>query len=169
MTLAASLIQELDTEAVATKRLLERIPEAQLGWKPAPKSRTLGELALHIAETPGAVASLAVSNPAQAPSFDSLNRSPNTCAEIATALELSLANARATLGAWTDQALMETWHLKAGDRELMAVPRIAFLRSIMLNHWYHHRGQLSVYLRELGVPLPSIYGPTADENPFQRS
>jgi uncharacterized damage-inducible protein DinB len=169
MTLAASLIQELDMEAVTTKRLLERIPEAQLGWKPAPTSRTLGELALHIAETPGAVASLAASNPAQAPSFDTLNRSPHTASEIITALERSVANARATVGAWNDHALMETWHLKAGDREIMAIPRVAFLRSIMLNHWYHHRGQLTVYLRQLGVPLPSIYGPTADEDPFRPS
>jgi len=169
MTLAATLIQELDLEAVTTKRLLERIPEAQLDWKPAARSRTLGELGLHIAETPGAVASLAVSNPAQAPSFEGMDRSPKTSDEIVTALERSLATAKATVGAWDDRALMETWHLKTGDRELMAIPRIAFLRSIMLNHWYHHRGQLSVYLRQLGVPLPSIYGPTADENPFRQS
>jgi uncharacterized damage-inducible protein DinB len=65
-----------------------------------------------------------------------------------------------------DGRLMETWRLMNGDRELLAVPRAGFLRAIMLNHWYHHRGQLSVYLRELGVPVPSIYGPSADENPF---
>jgi DinB family len=63
---------------------------------------------------------------------------------------------------------MSTWRLMAGERELFAIPRMALLRSIMLNHWYHHRGQLSVYLRELGVPIPSIYGPSADENPFAR-
>ncbi len=65
-----------------------------------------------------------------------------------------------------DATLMATWRLMRGDRELLAIPRIAFLRSILLNHWYHHRGQLTVYLRELGVPVPSIYGPSADENPF---
>ncbi len=65
-----------------------------------------------------------------------------------------------------DAALTSTWRLMQGDRELLALPRVAFLRSIMLNHWYHHRGQLSAYLRELGVAIPSIYGPSADENPF---
>ena len=65
-----------------------------------------------------------------------------------------------------DATIMATWRVVAGERELMALPRAAFLRTIMLNHWYHHRGQLSVYLRFLGVPLPSIYGPSADENPF---
>lgn len=65
-----------------------------------------------------------------------------------------------------DAALGATWRLVNGDRELMAIPRVAVLRTIMLNHWYHHRGQLSVYLRELDVPVPSIYGPSADENPF---
>ncbi len=65
-----------------------------------------------------------------------------------------------------DAALLATWRMMKGERELFAVPRVALLRSIMLNHWYHHRGQLTVYLRELGVPIPSIYGPSADENPF---
>ncbi len=65
-----------------------------------------------------------------------------------------------------DTALLETWRIMNGDREIFAIPRIGFVRSIMLNHWYHHRGQLSVYLRELDIPVPSIYGPTADENPF---
>ena len=70
------------------------------------------------------------------------------------------------LGGMDDAALMATWRLMQGDRELLAVPRVTMLRSVMLNHWYHHRGQLTVYLRELGVPIPSIYGPSADENPF---
>jgi uncharacterized damage-inducible protein DinB len=71
------------------------------------------------------------------------------------------------LSGMTDTAATEMWKMVAGDREVLAMPRASFLRAIMLNHWYHHRGQLSVYLRILGVPLPSIYGPTADENPFQ--
>jgi uncharacterized damage-inducible protein DinB len=70
------------------------------------------------------------------------------------------------LGGMDDATLMATWRLMREDRELLAVPRVAMLRSVMLNHWYHHRGQLTVYLRELGVPIPSIYGPSADENPF---
>ena len=87
-------------------------------------------------------------------------------AASAKALDQSIAKAKKVLGGMDDATLMATWRLMNGERELFAVPRAAMLRSIMLNHWYHHRGQLTVYLRELGVPLPSVYGPTADENPF---
>ena len=82
------------------------------------------------------------------------------------ALEVSIANARKILGGMDDAALMAKWELMRGERERFAVPRAAFLRSIILNHWYHHRGQLTMYLRQLGVPLPSIYGPSGDEKPF---
>ncbi len=91
---------------------------------------------------------------------------PTTTAEVLAALDQSVAQAQALVGAMTDDDLMATWRLQLGDREILAMPRIGFLRSIMLNHWYHHRGQLSVYFRVLGVPVPSIYGPSADENPF---
>ncbi len=166
MRLADTLLQELDMEAATTKRVLERIPDARLAWKPADKSRTLGQLALHIAVNPGSVASLASTNPAQLPSFAQPEPSPAATAEVLAALDASVAQAKAILGPMDDAALMETWRVTAGGQELMAMPRMAFLRSIMLNHWYHHRGQLSVYLRELNVPVPSIYGPSADENPF---
>jgi uncharacterized damage-inducible protein DinB len=92
--------------------------------------------------------------------------SPNSAAELIPALDQSIAKAKKALGGMDDVAVMATWRLMQGERELFAVPRVALLRSIMLNHWYHHRGQLTVYLRELGVPIPSIYGPSADENPF---
>jgi uncharacterized damage-inducible protein DinB len=166
MRLADGLIQELEMEAATTRRLLDRLPDAQLGWQPAPKSRTLGQLALHIATNPGGVTSLASKNPAEVPSFDAIDRSPASKAEVLAALDKSVEEAKKTIGGWDDPALMQTWRLTSGGKEVMALPRIAFLRSIGLNHWYHHRGQLSVYLRLLGVPLPSIYGPSADENPF---
>ncbi len=165
MRLADSLLQELDMEAATTRRVLERVPEAHMTWRPAEKARTLGQLALHIATTPGGVASLASSSPAQVPPFGD-EPAPTTTAAVLAALDQSVAQARALVGAMNDDALMATWRLQAGEREILAMPRIAFLRSVMLNHWYHHRGQLSVYLRLLGVPLPSIYGPSADENPF---
>jgi uncharacterized damage-inducible protein DinB len=165
MSMTNALIQELDMEAVTTRRLLERVPDAQLNWKPAEKSRTLGELAWHIAVNPGSVASLAATTPVQFPGFTP-DPSPKTAAELLPALDASVTRAKDVLAQMDDAAMMATWTLMGGDRQIMAIPRIAFLRSIMLNHWYHHRGQLSVYLRELGVPLPSIYGPTADENPF---
>ncbi len=105
-------------------------------------------------------------NPATLPNFGAPDPEATSAAQLLTTLDQSVAQARSILGGMDDAALMEQWRLTAGGHEVMAMPRIAVLRSIMLNHWYHHRGQLSVYLRELDVPLPSIYGPSADENPF---
>ena len=114
---------------------------------------------------PGGVAELVASpSPSQAPQF--VDPSPKSASELIPALDQSIAKAKQVLGGMDDATLMATWRLMQGDRELLAVPRVAMLRSVMLNHWYHHRGQLTVYLRELGVPIPSIYGPSADENPF---
>jgi uncharacterized damage-inducible protein DinB len=159
------MLQELEQEAQTTRRVLERVPDNQLAWRPHPKARTLGELALHVAMVPGAVAQIAASpSPVQAPTFS--DPSPKSAAELIPALEQSLATAKTALHGMDDHAATATWRLMRGDRELFALPRAAFLRSVMLNHWYHHRGQLTTYLRELGTPIPSIYGPSADENPF---
>jgi uncharacterized damage-inducible protein DinB len=114
---------------------------------------------------PGAVAELAATqSTVQAPQFTDL--SPTSAAELIPALDESIAKAKKVLGDMDDTTLMATWRMMQGEREVFALPRIALLRSVMLNHWYHHRGQLTVYLRELDVPIPSIYGPSADENPF---
>jgi len=86
--------------------------------------------------------------------------------ELTPALDQSVARAKAILGAMDDRSLGDVWRVMDGEREVMAIPVAVLLRSIMLNHWYHHRGQLAVYLRQVGVPVPSIYGPSADENPF---
>jgi uncharacterized damage-inducible protein DinB len=165
MSLINSLLQELEQEAQTTRRVLERVPGGQLSWRPHEKARTLGELAMHVAIIPGAIAELAMSpSPAQVPQFT--DPVPKSAADLIPALEESLAKAKKLLDGVNDATLRETWRLMKGERELFALPRVALLRSIMLNHWYHHRGQLSVYLRELDVPIPSIYGPSADENPF---
>ena len=165
MAIIETLLQELEQEAQTTRRVLERVPDASLGWKPHEKSMSLGQLALHIATVPGAVAEMAA-RPGldMPPAF--VQPSAQTSAELLPALEQSLAKARAALGGIDDRRALEPWTLKRGDQVLMTMPRAAVLRTIMLNHWYHHRGQLSVYLRELNVPVPSIYGPSADENPF---
>jgi uncharacterized damage-inducible protein DinB len=166
MPLIDGMLQELEEEARTTRRVLERVPDNRLGWRPHEKSRTLGQLALHIAMVPGSVAEFVASpSPAQAPQFGP-DPSPACSSDLMPALDQSIAKAKKVLGGMDDATLMATWRLMNGERELFAVPRAAMLRSIMLNHWYHHRGQLTVYLRELGVPLPSVYGPTADENPF---
>jgi uncharacterized damage-inducible protein DinB len=165
MALIDGMLQELEEEARTTRRVLERVPDDKLAWRPHPKSMTLGELALHVAMVPGGVAELAASpSPAQLPDF--ANPIPTSATELIPALDESVAKAKKALRGMNDTTLMETWRLMQGEREVFAVPRGALLRSIMLNHWYHHRGQLTVYLRELDVPIPSIYGPSADENPF---
>jgi len=165
MRIIESLLQELEQEAKTTRRVLERVPDAELGWKPHAKSMSLGQLALHIATVPGNVAALSTGPGLdEPPQF--VQPAAQTAAELVPTLEESVARARAVLGGMDDGQAMEVWTLKSGGQVVMAIPRAAFLRMVMLNHWYHHRGQLSVYLRQLNVPLPSIYGPSADENPF---
>ena len=165
MAIVDGLLQELDQETQTTRRVLERVPGDQLDWRPAPKSRTLGQLALHIAQVPGAVAEfVAAPQPVQAPQFT--DPSPQSAAELLPTLEASVARAKELLRGMDDAAVTAPFIMMNGNRQLMSLPRVAMLRAIMLNHWYHHRGQLTVYLRLLGVALPSVYGPTADENPF---
>ena len=165
MALIDGMLQELEEEARTTRRVLERVPDDKLAWRPHPKARTLGELALHVAMVPGGVAELVASpSPAQVPNF--AEASPKSASELIPALDQGIAKAKQALSGMDDATLMATWRMMQGEREVFALPRVALLRSIMLNHWYHHRGQLSVYLRELDVPIPSIYGPSADENPF---
>jgi uncharacterized damage-inducible protein DinB len=166
MSIAAGLLQELEHEAQTTRKLLERVPDSRLSWRPHEKGRTLGDLAMHVAMVPGSVSDfVSRPTPAQAPDFAD-PPAPATTPELVRAFDESLAKAKRILSGMSDAAANETWRLMRGDRELVAMPRAAFMRSVLLNHWYHHRGQLSVYLRFLGVPLPSIYGPSADENPF---
>ena len=164
MSICEAFLQELDQEARTTRRVLERVPDAQLAWKPHPKSWSLGQLALHVATVPGGVASFATAPSAPAPNF--VQAAATRAAELLPALDQSIAQAKEALRKMDDASMGATFKIMAGDREIMALPRAAFLRAIMLNHWYHHRGQLSVYLRQLEVPVPSIYGPSADENPF---
>ena len=165
MPLIDGLLQELEQESQTTRRVLERVPGDRLTWKPHAKARTLGELALHVASVPGGVAQLVASpSPAQVPNF--VEPSLKSAAELIPKLDWAIAKAKEVLGPLSDATLTAPWTLMSGDRELFTMPRIAMLRSVMLNHWYHHRGQLTVYLRELNVPVPSIYGPSADENPF---
>ena len=164
MTISEGMLQELDQEAQTTRRVLERVPQQHLGWKPHEKSMTLGQLARHLTMIPGGVAAAVAELTFQVPDFP--QPTVADVRELQPLLDESVARAHAILAPMSDEDMQATWRLVNGDQTIMAMPRMAFLRSIMLNHWYHHRGQLSVYLRELGVALPSIYGPSADENPF---
>ena len=158
------LLHELEQEADATRRVLARVPDSHLSWKPHEKSFSLGQLALHVATIPGFITTMAMRSPFPVPKF--VQAEPAAAGELLTAFDASLGTAREALRAMTDSQLGDEWRLVDGDREMLAMPVGAVLRTIMLNHWYHHRGQLLVYLRQVGQPVPSVYGPTADENPF---
>jgi uncharacterized damage-inducible protein DinB len=159
-------LDEIKEEAVITKRMLDRVPADKLTWKPHPKSMSLGQLALHIAGIPGGLTKLL-----QMEEFDTAQANfnapqPKNVAEIQAAHDQSVRAAEDFVGGMSDQTAQANWRLLAHGQQISSKPRITVLRSIMLNHWYHHRGQLSVYLRLLDVPVPVTYGPSADENPF---
>ena len=160
------LAGELQQEAATTKRVLERVPADKLAWKPHPRSMSLGQLAMHVASIPGGIARMAQMDEFEVNPANFNQPGPKDLAEVLAALDSSVKAAHEYLGGVSEAAAMGNWRLKANGHEVMAMPRIAMLRTIMLNHWYHHRGQLSVYLRLLDVPVPVIYGPSADENPF---
>jgi len=165
MRMIDGMLAELEQEADTTRRVLERIPPAHLSWKPHPKSMSLGQLALHVATVPGNVAELAAQDTVpEPPAF--VQPEAATASELVPSLNESVAKAKRALGGFDDARMAATWRLQSGGKDIMAMPRAAVVRAIMLNHWYHHRGQLLVYLRMLNQSVPSVYGPTADENPF---
>jgi uncharacterized damage-inducible protein DinB len=165
MKMIDGLLAELEQEAETTSRVLARIPQAHLSWRPHPKSMSLGQLALHVATVPGNVAELAAKDTIPNPP-DFTQPEAATAAELVPSLAASVSKAKQVLGGFDDARMGATWRLQRDGKEILAMPRVALVRSIMLNHWYHHRGQLLVYLRLLNQSVPSVYGPTADENPF---
>jgi uncharacterized damage-inducible protein DinB len=167
MGMTDAFVQEIDHEGATTRRLLERVPAEQLSWKPHSKSMSLGELALHVASIPGSISGWAVD--------DSFNfgtghrpQPPTSTDELLNAHDAGLTKAKQVMSTLGDAGLHNNWQAKMNDATMFSMPKVALIRSMLLNHWYHHRGQLSVYLRLLDVPVPSIYGPSADENPFAR-
>ena len=164
MRLIDPMIAELEQEAETTRRCLERIPEDRLSWRPHPKSMSLGQLALHIATTPGGVAQVAAADSMERPQFE--RPEAKSRREVLDALAQSVAAALEFLRGLDDARATGSWTMMLGGQPIFSMPRIGVVRSIMLNHWYHHRGEMQVYLRLLDVPVPSVYGPTADENPF---
>jgi uncharacterized damage-inducible protein DinB len=160
------MIQELANEATTTQRLLERVPADKLAWKPHEKSMTLGQLAYHVATAAGDLSGLLEVSELDGSTVDFATREPETKEEILQAFTEGMETARQRMEALDDDQAMETWTLKFGNQVAMALSKIGLVRTLMLNHWYHHRGQLTVYLRMLDVPLPATYGDSADENPF---
>jgi uncharacterized damage-inducible protein DinB len=162
--IADAIVAELDQEAAATRRLLEIVPEDKLTWRPHPKAMSLGQLALHVAGTQGGVAEGALNDTAERPLF--IHPEAQTRDEILKIFEDGLKKAKEIVSATSDERALEEWKIVDGEKVLLALPRAAFWRSVMLNHVYHHRGQLSTYLRILDIPLPSVYGPSADTSVF---
>jgi uncharacterized damage-inducible protein DinB len=161
MPIAQSLLAEFEAQAPVTRKFLERLPNDKLAWKPHSRSLTAGQLAYHLAFVPGGVVRGAQKDQIAPPDFQFPQ--PATVQEILDALDQSVATVREVLPGFDDAAMNATWRIVAGDQEIAAMPRGAFLRNIMLNHWYQHRGQFCVYLRLLDVPVPSSWGPSADE------
>lgn len=176
MTNATAAVEKMSTvtpvgtefreEAKTTRRILERIPGDKLSWKPTGKSMSLGQLALHIAAVPGRfVSNLRKTEHEVDPNGFRFEEAKST-AEILAVFDQSVKDAGAFLDGLSDEQLRAAWTLKANGRTLFTKSRQDVVRMILLSHIYHHRGQLSVYLRLLDVPVPSIYGPSGDENPF---
>jgi uncharacterized damage-inducible protein DinB len=163
MTIAQSMLPELDHEMQTTRALLERVPEDKADWKPHGKSSSLGALAAHLASLVSwtdytfdrTVLDFAAPDAPRFPSF-------STTAALLADFDARVQRARGILAGVPDQDMMVPWTLKNGDHEIFTMPRVAVQRTFVMNHLIHHRGQLSVYLRLNDVPLPSIYGPTAD-------
>jgi uncharacterized damage-inducible protein DinB len=162
----APFVAELEQEAVATRKLLERLPADKLAWRPHPKSQSLGQLALHVATTPAIVSGMIANDRFDLGAVDFTPKQPSSVREVRDAFESALSGAKTTLATWGANELAKVWRVQKGSQELMAMPKAAALRNLVLNHHVHHRGQLTVYLRLLDVPLPSVYGPSADDNPF---
>jgi uncharacterized damage-inducible protein DinB len=166
MSIAESLLAEFELQAPITRKFLERLPEDKFTWKPHEKSMSAGQLAHHLATVPGGVVQLVQQNPAPAPDSGAFRfPQPATRHEVLKAFDESIATVRSALPKWNDAAMNEKWSLVAGGKEVMSQPRGLFLRDVMLSHWYQHRGQFSVYLRMLDIPVPASWGPSADEPP----
>jgi len=165
MSLSSALLPEFDHEMATTRRLLERVPPAELGWRPHPRSMTLGQLIHHLANLP-----MWCRETLEHPAIDLdtfggqvLLADPVSREAVLRDFDTRVAAARQALADASDAHLLAMWTLRKGPQEVFSMPRISAIRSFVMNHLVHHRGQLSVYLRLKDVPLPPIYGPSADE------
>ena len=162
---AAKLLSELEREAKSTRRLLKRVPSDKLDWKPHPKSRSLGQLAAHLAGIPGNIARNVHAGQMDVGKSSRAIAEPAPGADFVADLDASVVLARDVLAGWNDSDAMVPFRVSHGEEELFTLPRAEAIRTMLLNHWYHHRGQMTVYLRILDVPVPAIYGRSADEEP----
>ena len=165
MAIRDAFLPEFDHEMALTRKTLERVPEGRPDWKPHDKSMSMGQLAGHLADVPGyAIVTI------QTDSFDLEKEGKNyqptkmiSRRQLLEAFDKNVAAARAAIASATDETMQKVWKMSAGDHVIFNLPRAAVLRSMILNHTIHHRAQMGVYLRLNNVPVPSIYGPSADE------
>ena len=166
MNISQSLLPEFDMEIANTRKTLERVPDGKPEFRPHPKSMTMARLAGHVAEIPQwAAMTLGQTeldlNPPGAPKMESYVMT--SCADAVARFDGFAKQARALIASTSDEAWMQTWTLKNGGQTVIAMPRVAVMRGFVMSHMIHHRAQLGVYLRMNDVPVPSIYGPSADE------
>ncbi len=165
-TLGQAFAAELKFEAISTRKMLERVPEAKFDWSPHEKSMTLRRLATHVAEISNWTKPTLTQDELDFATSDYKPTVVNTAKELVEIFDKSVAESVELLEEIFDEDMMKTWCLRKGDEKIYEQPKFAIVRSMVLNHLYHHRGQLSVYLRLLGMPLSPVYGPTADEQNF---
>lgn len=169
MSISQSLLPEFEQEAATTRKLLERVPADKFGWKPHERSMAMGRLATHVAEMVGWMGTTLTTKqldfaPPGGQPYVAFQ--PKSTADLVGYFDKNVAEARAALAKASDQDMMENWSLLNGGNVLFTMPRIACVRGMIMNHVVHHRGQLSVYLRLNDIPVPAMYGPSADENSF---
>ncbi len=166
MRISDALLPEFDQESATTRKVLERCPDDKFGWRPHPKSYTMGELATHIAQTPWWMVEtitkdeLDFAPPGGEPYKAELISSSK---DLLAQFDKNTAAAREALAKASNEELMANWSLLAGGQKIFTMPRVAVIRSFVMNHSVHHRAQLGVYLRLNDIPVPQMYGPTADE------
>lgn len=166
MAISQAMLPEFDQEFSGTRKTLERVPDEKLAWKPHPKSFSMGDLATHLAEAPGWGATVLQQDSfdVEPPGGQSYHRPQlKSRKEILEMFDTNVAAARAALASTTDEQFMKPWTLLKGGKPMFTMPRIAVVRSFVMNHNIHHRAQLGVYLRLNDVPVPGMYGPSADE------
>ena len=159
-------LAEFEHETATTRRLLGQVPEDKFGFRPHEKAMSLGELCGHVAEIPGTISEILKGDSFDVAEITGPAAAPTSRAELLARLDENARKGQAFLNDLDDARATAAWRLMRGDEELMSLPRIAAVRSFLFNHLYHHRGQVSTYLRIVGAYVPAVYGPTADENPF---
>lgn len=166
MPMNQALLPEFDREMASTRKTLERVPDDKFGWKPHQKSMAMGRLATHLAELAGWIETTLGTEsldfaPVGGPPYQPKIAASN--AEMLALFDKNAASAHAALAAATDAQLMQPWTLLSGGKTIFSLPRIGVLRGMVMNHMIHHRGQLTVYLRLNDIPVPALFGPSADE------